>query len=217
MNKPKVFIVVSRYKEDVSWIDSLTDDYIIYNKGEKLPKKYKQILAPNFGGNQYDIFRYIHDNYDNLPELMAFVQGDPFDHCISDRFNELIYNESFTLLFGDKNYPDGNYMGSPYWETNSNWYMNEPWQSHKSQSKFAGFDNFAEHIFSDYTHQPTLTFPPGSQLIVEKERCLYYSKNFWKKLMDSVCQEVGMNGGIETHIIERAIQIIFENTYKEKQ
>jgi hypothetical protein len=216
MNKPKAFIVVSRYKEDVSWIDSLTDDYIIYNKGEELPKKYKQILAPNFGGNQYDIFRYIHDNYDNLPELMAFVQGDPFDHCIPDRFNELIYNESFTLLFGDKNYPDGNYMGSPYWESNSSWYMNESWQSHKPQSKFPGFDNFANHIFSDYTHQPTVTFPPGSQFIVEKERCLFYSKDFWKKLMESVCQEIGMNGGRETHIIERSMQIIFENKYKEK-
>lgn len=214
--KPKAFIVVSRYKEDVSWIKSLTDNYIIYNKGEELPSEYKQILASNFGANQYDIFRFIHDNYENLPDLIAFVQGDPYDHCIPERFNTLIYNESFTLLFGDPRYPDGNFSGQPYWEQNSSWYINEPFNSHKPPCKFSSFDDFANHIFNDYTHQPTVTFPPGSQFIVEKERCLYYSKNFWEKLMEAVCQEIGMNGGREAHIIERVIQIIFENKYKEK-
>lgn len=213
----KSFLVVSRYKEDVSWIKSLTNDYIIYNKGEELSSEYKQIMAPNFGGNQYDIFRFIHDNYENLPNLIAFVQGDPYDHCLLERFNELIQNDSFTLLFGDKTYPDGNYYGSPYWEFNSSWYINEPWNDHKPPCKFSGFDDFASSIFENYTHSPIVSFPPGSQFIVEKERCLYYSKNFWKKLMESVCQEVGMNGGRETHIIERAMQIIFENKYKEKQ
>jgi hypothetical protein len=217
-NKLNAFLVISRYKEDVSWVKSLTDNYIIYNKGEELPSEYKQIIAPNFGGNQYDVFRYIHDNYDNLPELMAFVQGNPFDHCLSDRFYKLIYNNSFTLLFGDSAYPEGNYHdGKPYWESNNSWYLNEPWNSHKPPSKFLSFDDYANHIFENYTHQDTVTFPPGSQLIVEKERCLFYSKNFWNKLMNAVCQEIGMNGGRETHIIERSMQIIFENKYKEKQ
>jgi len=216
LKKPKAFFVISRYKENVEWIKSLTDNYIIYNKGEELSIEYKHIVAPNFGGNQYDIFRYIYDNYDNLPDLIAFVQGDPYDHCIPKRFNTLIYNESFTLLFGDTNYPDGNFRGQPYWEENSSWYINEPFNSHKPPCKFSSFHDFANHMFSDYKHQFTVTFPPGSQFIVEKERCLYYSKNFWKKMMEAVCQEIGMNGGRETHIIERAMQIIFENKYKER-
>jgi len=216
LKKPKAFLVISRYKENVEWIKSLTDNYIIYNKGEELSIEYKQIVAPNFGGNQYDIFRYIYDNYDNLPDLIAFVQGDPYDHCIPERFNTLIYNESFTLLFGDPRYPDGNLGGQPYWEQNSSWYINEPFNSHKPPCKFSSFDDFANHMFSDYTHQPTVTFPPGSQFIVEKERCLHYSKNFWKKIMEAVCQEIGMNGGRETHIIERAMQMIFENKFNER-
>jgi len=217
MRELKSFLVISRYKEDISWINSLTDNYIIYNKGEELPSEYKQIIASNFGGNQYDIFRFIHDNYKNLPDLIAFVQGNPYDHCLLERFNELIYNEQFTLLFGDKTYPDGNYHGFPYWETNNSWYINGPFNSHKPLCKFSSFDDFANYMFDDYTYQPTVTFPPGSQFIVEKERCLYYSKNFWKKLMEAVCQEIGMNGGRETHIIERSMQLIFENKYKEKQ
>jgi hypothetical protein len=55
------FLVVSRFNEDISWINNYTSNYIIYNKGEELPSEYNQIMAPNFGGNQYDIFRYIHD------------------------------------------------------------------------------------------------------------------------------------------------------------
>jgi len=80
------------------------------------------------------------------------------------------------------------------------------------------FDDYMNYMFEDYTHQSNLIFPPGSQIIVEKERCLFYSRSFWKKLMDSViCNEIGMNGGRETHIVERSIQIIFENKYKEKK
>jgi hypothetical protein len=216
LKKPKAFIVISRYTEDVSWINQLTDDYIIYNKGEELSSEYKQIMTPNFGANQYDIFRFIYDNYDNLPDLIAFVQGDPFDHCLLDRFNSLIHNEYFTLLFGDRSYPDGNYGGAPYWETNDSWYINRDFNAHKPKCKFENFHEYAHHLFEDYIPLSNITFPPGSQFIVEKERCLYYSRNFWKKLMEVICQEIGMNGGKEAHIVERSMQIIFENKYKEK-
>jgi len=216
MNKLKAFVVVSRFNENVEWINSLTDQYVIYNKGEQLPETYKQIMSPNFGANQYDIFRFIHDNYEKLPELIAFVQGDPYDHCLPDRFHKLIHSEKFTLLFGDRNYPDGNLNGSPYWETNNSWYIHESWNSHKPLCKFADFHEFANHIFIDYEPLATVSFPPGSQFIVEKERCLFYSKQFWKKLMNSICQDIGMNGGREAHIVERAMQLIFENKYQER-
>ena len=61
-----------------------------------------------------------------------------------------------------------------------------------------------------------IEFPPGSQIIVERERCTYYSKEFWSNLMNIIPKEIGINGGAEAHIIERSIQIIFENKYKEK-
>jgi len=211
--KIKAFLVVSRFSENVDWITPLTNDYIIYNKGEVLPDSFNQKIVPNFGGNQYDIFSFIYENYENLPELIAFTQGNPFDHCLHDRFYSLIYNDTFTCLFGDINYRDGVYS-----ENNSNWYINDNFNSHKPPSKFNTFDDYMNYMFEDYTHQSNLIFPPGSQIIVEKERCLFYSRSFWKKLMDSViCNEIGMNGGRETHIVERSIQIIFENKYKEKK
>lgn len=208
----KSTLVISRYNESVDWVKDMTDKYVIYNKGLPLPEEYNQIITENIGANQYDIFRFIYDNYENLPELIAFIQGDPFDHCLPERFYELIQHTCFTPLFGDKNYPDG-----VYWEYNTSWYIYEAWQSHKPQSKFPSFDDYANYIFSDYVHNPVLIFPPGSQIIVEKERCLFYSKSFWKKLMDIIPKDEGINGGREAHIIERSIQMIFENKYTERQ
>jgi len=210
-NNIKAFLVISRFNEDISWINNYTSNYIIYNKGEELPEQYNQKIVPNSGANQYDIFDYIYTNYDKLPDLIAFMQGDPFDHCLPERFNQLIYSESYTPLFGDANYPHGEYH-----ETNNNWYIDAGFNDHKPPSKFGSFDEYMNYLFEDYTPLGTLHFPPGSQLIVEKERCLFYSKEFWKKLMDIICVEEGMNGGREAHIIERSIQLIFENKYKEK-
>lgn len=212
IKKIKAFLVVSRFNEDVSWINNYTSNYIIYNKGEKLPELYKQKLLPNFGANQYDIFNYIYTNYNNLPDLIAFVQGNPFDHCLLEKFNQLIYSESYVPLFGDARYPHGIYH-----EDNNNWYINGDFNRHKPPSKFSSFNEYMDHLFEDYTPLSPLYFPPGSQLIVEKERCLFYSKEFWKKLMSIPSDVIGANGGRETHIIERSVQIIFENKYKEKQ
>lgn len=211
MKKIKAFLIISRFNEDISWINNYTSNYIIYNKGENLPETYKQKMVPNFGGNQYDIFNYIYTNYNKLPNLIAFMQGNPFDHCLPERFDQLIYNESYTHLFGDINYPHGEYF-----ESNNNWYIDASFNGHKPPSKFPSFDEYMHHMFEDYTPLSTLYFPPGSQLIVEKERCLFYSKEFWKKLMEVIRIEWGINGGREAHIVERSIQLIFENKYKEK-
>jgi len=211
MKKIKAFLIISRFNEDISWINNYTSNYIIYNKGENLPETYKQKMVPNFGGNQYDIFNYIYTNYNKLPNLIAFMQGNPFDHCLPERFDQLIYNESYTHLFGDINYPHGEYF-----ESNNNWYIDASFNGHKPPSKFSSFDEYMHHMFEDYTPLSTLYFPPGSQLIVEKERCLFYSKEFWKKLMEVIRIEWGINGGREAHIVERSIQLIFENKYKEK-
>lgn len=209
--KTTAYIVISRYKESVDWIKSLTDYYIIYNKGEPLSEEYNQIMSPNFGGNQYDIFKYIHDNYENLPSLMCFLQGNPFDHCLKDRFYSLIENDHYTPIFGDINYPLGDYK-----EPNDNWYLHDNWPENYPKPRFSNFDEYCNHIFEDYIHQQTLTFPPGSQIMVERQQCLFYSKKFWETMMGCVSHKIGINGGRDAHIVERSIPIIFENKFKER-
>jgi hypothetical protein len=53
LNKPEAFIVVSRYKENLDWLPQLTDNYIVYNKGDNLDfekTNVKKIIdLPNVG------------------------------------------------------------------------------------------------------------------------------------------------------------------------
>lgn len=98
MNKPKAFFVVSNYNNDISWIKDYTGDYIIYDKSNTLEESEKVLKVENVGYNIYDISHYIINNYHNLPDYVAFLEGNPFDHCKKETFDKIIYNEKFTPI-----------------------------------------------------------------------------------------------------------------------
>ena len=94
-------IVISRYNENLDWVQSLVDTeswithIIVYNKGlpnisfsGKALEKIQILEIPNEGREGETYLRYIIDNYDTLPEHVWFLQGDPFDH--SPDFMELM-------------------------------------------------------------------------------------------------------------------------------
>ena len=70
--------IISRYNEDVSWIDF--DDTIIFNKGEHLKSNIETINLPNAGREAQTWTYYIINNYQNLPDICFFIQANPFDH-----------------------------------------------------------------------------------------------------------------------------------------
>ena len=72
-------LVIARYSEDLSWIDNVNCQYLIYNKG--LPLDISSISTTNIGRESETYLRYIKDNYHNLPNIIIFAQGNPFDHC----------------------------------------------------------------------------------------------------------------------------------------
>ena len=98
MKVPKAFFVVSNWNNDVSWIKDYTNNFVIYDKSNTLPPSNKVIKIPNVGYNIHDILHFIINNYDNLPELTAFLEGNPFDHCKRETFDKLIYNTKFTAI-----------------------------------------------------------------------------------------------------------------------
>lgn len=224
LNKPKAFFVISRYNENISWINEFNFDYIVYNKGDKIDD-YNSINIENIGGNQRDIFHYIYHNYDNLPEVIGFLQANPFDHCNKEKLSKLIYNETLTPLesYDPINFNSMNRVGDDggFMELNNNWYISAHNNHLLSKgftitNKFSSFDSYMNSIFSDYSHVNFIRFTPGSQYIVPKKSCLYYPKEFWFKLMNSFPTQTGINGGTEAHIIERSIFMIFKNIYSLK-
>ena len=224
------FFIISRYKEDVSWLKDYTQsNYLIYNKGEDdiedFQSSYWHVVArPNFGGNQYDICYFIYNHYERLPELMCFLQGNPFDHCNREKFDALIKNTGFTAVESYEDNPENDVhkkdVDGGYMEINSGWYI----EAHNGKliedgfeisCKFT-FETFMSYLFEDYQSLSFIRFAPASQYIVTKAQCLQYSRNFWKKIMDVFPTTIGINGGTEAHIIERALWNIFNGTYKER-
>jgi len=215
MIQPEAKIIISCFEEDFDWIKDYTDNYLIYNKGEPIDDLHV-INTENIGNNQRDIFKFIYDFYDNLPELMAFIQADPFDHCKKEIFDKLIYNISFTPLefYGstpanslEKRSDDGGFM-----EHNNSWYIKAVNATYGVVCQYSSFDQFMKKFFSNYIHVDWIRFSPGSQYIIEKRQAKYYSRVFWKKLMD----ELPRNYMSEGHIIERALWLILQCNLTER-
>ena len=77
-------VVVARYKEDVIWLHEMTPKLTIYNKGDR--STIDDRLLPftcdlkNVGTEEYAYLHYIVANYEKLPDIVLFTQGDISDH-----------------------------------------------------------------------------------------------------------------------------------------
>ena len=73
-------LVVSKFKEDVGWLELLRDFEIVLIS--KLPgdTTSKALKLPNIGREAHSYLYYIVQRYTELPDLCVFTQGNPFDH-----------------------------------------------------------------------------------------------------------------------------------------
>ena len=211
----KAKFIISRYAEDISWIKDYKVDYVIYNKGEELSEEYNTKTMPNIGNNQYDIFHFIHENYDNLPEVMAFVQGDPFYHCKKEVFDKLILRRELTALetcdLAGKGKWKRNQSGE-FIELNDSWYIPVQDKDFDNKCAYESYDEFMSTYFTGYIREEWNRFAPASQYIVTKEDALKRPREFWELML---C-ELPRNHMTEGHIIERAMTTILEGKLKEK-
>ena len=96
-------IIISRYNENIDWIDQLIDlnkwicNIVIFNKGEDdllitRPDIVNEYKMENIGREGDTYLQYIINNYDNLPDHIWFLQANPFDH--SPDFIQLMSEDS---------------------------------------------------------------------------------------------------------------------------
>lgn len=102
-------VVVSKYKEDISWTIKLNSDkfdIFCYNKTDDLNEPNDNNLT-NIGRESYAYVYYIVNNYHKLPESVIFLHGFPLDHCgnikeiWSDYFEDI---DSFDAYCNRSNY-----------------------------------------------------------------------------------------------------------------
>jgi SAM-dependent methyltransferase len=165
--KNKKSLIISRYKEDISWIDKLDDSYVkfIYNKFEG------DNLLPNIGRERHTYLHYIVENYDNLNDINIFTQGNPFDHCkdFYDRLDKLEIKEGYKSLVLGSNYFN-NKGHPPILAIDRNGEMNR----------------MAHYIFDEilcYNHPFNVVYAPFALFAVDKNTILRRNKYFYLRLL----------------------------------
>jgi hypothetical protein len=197
--EPKAKFIVQRYDEDISWVKDYTSNYLIINKGK--PLEGEKIIQTDNNGKS--MLRYLWQYYDELPELMAFLQGEPFEHCKKEVFNILIYNSWFTPL-ESIDWPES----ISYKKDAVGGFIEINNSSVTYEGKYKNFDEFMGHYFKNYTHIDWVRFAPGEQYIIEKHRALFYPREFWKALDNEM--PIWLWPLPVGHFIERALWTIFQ-------
>jgi hypothetical protein len=218
------FLVVSDYNwlpeniED-SWVNKYSDNYLIYDRYHRFQETSKIKHQKNVGQNIYDMFDFIVNHYDELPDVTIFCRACLFypkddgtnpnitrGNCSEEHFNKIMNNKTFTEVhdFGPEVHngvssklgPDNSFL-----EINTSWYFNH----HKSK-----YYNNINTFFNDmYVNPPKLDyirFSPGGNYIIPKENILKNSKKFYERIRDILSWDIVIG---EAHMIERAIYTIF--------
>lgn len=182
----KLQLVVSRYNENVEWT-RLFKNVIIYNKGAPLGNGFNERFLPNVGREGHTFYKHICENYDNLCDYTAFLQGNPFDH---ER------NIIQILLDYEKNPPSGfQHLASSIFHTT----IDEEKRTYPNH--FQNLQEGYKHVFGFYPCENCeCIFGAGGQFICSRENILKNDKSFYDNIVKMLDKD---SNPIEGHYIER--------------
>lgn len=155
-------LVISYYNEDLSWLDNVKCEQIIYNKGQNKPNRF-HINLPNVGREAGTYLTHIITNYNDLNDINIFAQGNPFDHChdIVERINSTCDVDNVTWLGSNWGPVTKNYEGGP-------------------GSIPLPLLSICEELFNEsYDNSKTFTFSAGAQYMVPKKFIVNKSLEWW--------------------------------------
>lgn len=161
----KLMVVVAKYRESINWTKEINKPVIVFNKNPEEASLFEFNL-PNRGRETDTFLNYIIDHYENLPEFVVFLQGNPFDHCqkVVDIINGFKFDEDFKPL-GSTYFRDGGLL--------------------KQTLDWASFCEI------DIISPPK--FISGMQCIVSKEVIRKRSKESYTKIHEKVSKEINYN------------------------
>ena len=207
-------IVVARYNEDIEWITD--NNKIIYNKGIPLNINNEYILE-NIGRESETYLRYIIDNYDNLPDVVVFTQGNIKDHCKTNNIQmdnmfyllklkeEAIRYGKSTLNANHIHYHEDdkrNIYWSPDWnKEKNNYYLHNNYLNNK---QITFIDWFTKNIDKSYPNPIGIYW--NGLFAIRKDVILKNSLKYYKKLISQVNHH---SNPAEGHFFERSWYYIF--------
>lgn len=171
-------IVTSHWKEDLEWLKKSPFPVVLIDKVGSAPSHLTpQIITENRGLNLSTFFTYIINNYDSLPEHMAFIHGHEksYHQMHERRLLDVIAGANISKYgFITLNNIMRKY---PFYNEESN-VPNTPGLMLKDHWIRLGFkplpDGYTMHV------------PVGSQFIVSRERVLRWPKAKWQEWLDLI-------------------------------
>lgn len=132
--KSDIVIVTSHWKEDLTWLkrQNRFKVVLIDHEGSKPPAIRPTTVIPNKGREASSYLRYIIDNYDSLPEYVAFVHGHEraWHHKFKGSLLDRIKKAEYLPLNGywtdtDTQHPE---------KIAKHWHVIEPWVGPKPET-----------------------------------------------------------------------------------
>ena len=181
-----ILLVICRYKENLTWLNSINLPYKIYNKGEN-DINFEYVNVPNYGRESEVFLRYIIENYNNLPKHVIFLQGDPFYHCpdLINLINPIIVNNISEIKALSKFIAIDDEFGYP----------NHPNLPIRNISNLLGLSDKTE----------TFEFGAGAQYIINRNCILSKSLAWWENAYN-----VHMLNHLSPWVFERLWPLIFK-------
>lgn len=180
MAQPVQRLVVARYKADVNWLDSIQDwqKIVVQKETEDLPGD-----MPNEGREPAAFLHAIIQNYAAVKrsDIWAFVQDNPFDHCID--FVQLL----------DKPFNDFAWLGGGLKHTDG-----EGREDHPNLPVAKYYKKWTE---LDWDDSKLVPFAPGGQFKVTGRMILMNPKSFYVKMYADVC--IDYNAWVAERLWER--------------
>lgn len=162
---PSYHIVVAKYKEDISWFSHMDQGKMhVYDKsGEKSP----YIPLENKGREGATFLGHIIKYYDNLPDYLILLQGNPFPHMRSDITPDNL-QENISRLVEER-------------PTQTIPLFCDYGEEKLYTFKGLMMDQYHELMFEG-TPNPVLRFAAGNQYLVPRKDILKRPKDFYMKL-----------------------------------
>lgn len=158
-------VVIASYKEDLSWTEQLKANQIIYDKGDRGVGTPLQ----NIGREAHTYVYHIVENYKDLPEWTAFIQGNPFDHAP----HVLTLINDFEKISGDNKKEKFYFLGKSIVQCDINGLPHHP-----------GLDLAGYQIaLFDTIVQMDMMFIAGAQFIVHRDLIKNKKLSFWKRML----------------------------------
>ena len=231
------FLVVSDYNWlpdnlEESWVNKYSDNYLIYDRYHRYPESDKVKWQKNVGQNHYDMFDFIINNYDNLPECTIFCRSCfmwPKDtgvavyeadgrrrssgNCTEEFFLKNANNNFFTELQDFTSEPwRFNGIANKIGPNNSYLVENKSWYFYKHPGKYyTNLNTFLKDMYKNPPQLDYVRFSPGGNYIIPKQYILKYSKSFYERIREIMSWEI-ITG--EIHMIERITYHMFMDDWE---